>query len=593
LDDRFQERKLPVTFLSEEFAEACARADAAASVDRSSSRKPWNEGLITAAALQTKQFKPVRIILPGLIPEGVTLLAGKPKVGKSWLALDVCLAVADETRFVLGDMRPVHGDVLYLALEDNQRRLKKRIDKIVQTGAWPDHLELHTEWKRMDQGGLENIEAWLKLAKEPRLIWIDTLAKIRPIAGRSEQAYAGDYRAIEGLQKLSARYQVGIVINHHLRKMSSEEDAFDDVSGTLGLTGAADTIIVLKRHSGMVKVFVRGRDIEEAEFAAEFNRNTCRWRLVGDAAEVFRSQERQAIIAALKGAGKDEGGNLKPMSISEIMAATERRDRNSVDRMLSRMRRAGEVVPKGRGLYTLPDTDPLKTGQIGQKEALEVGPGADGVGNVDDFPDAGSDRRSDRDLTGTESGQIAGQIAEAANPLAEQVNGDQSDHLTDLTGIYEGGRPVNEVEHSEPIATVPSDDPIPEVLRRCDHCGQPATAANPLSPYDWQGRPDGIRLHQQCKARWFDSTGAQLVCDSPVIDAAKQPDAVTDVADVPDPVPPAPVSTPDPVPATDSLPPRPKGMRDGDYQRWLRNIRNQAAVAQFDAEARRRASSSL
>jgi RecA-family ATPase len=307
-----------VTFLSEEFAEACARADAAASVDRSSSRKPWNEGLITAAALQTKQFKPVRIILPGLIPEGVTLLAGKPKVGKSWLALDVCLAVADETRFVLGDMRPVHGDVLYLALEDNQRRLKKRIDKIVQTGAWPDHLELHTEWKRMDQGGLENIEAWLKLAKEPRLIWIDTLAKIRPIAGRSEQAYAGDYRAIEGLQKLSARYQVGIVINHHLRKMSSEEDAFDDVSGTLGLTGAADTIIVLKRHSAMVKVFVRGRDIEEAEFAAEFNRNTCRWRLVGDAAEVFRSQERQAIIAALKGAGKDEGGNLKPMSISEI-----------------------------------------------------------------------------------------------------------------------------------------------------------------------------------------------------------------------------------------------------------------------------------
>jgi predicted ATP-dependent serine protease len=60
--------------------------------------KTWRDGLITAAELQTKQFKPVRIILPRLIPEGVTILAGKPKVGKSWLALDVCLAVADETR---------------------------------------------------------------------------------------------------------------------------------------------------------------------------------------------------------------------------------------------------------------------------------------------------------------------------------------------------------------------------------------------------------------------------------------------------------------------------------------------------------------
>src|SRR4030095_59126 len=150
--------------------------------------------------------------------------------------------------------------------------------------------ELHTEWKRMDRGGLEDIEAWCKSVKGPRLIWIDTLAKIRPIAGRNEQAYAADYRAIEGLQKLSGQYGVGIVLNHHLRKASSEDDAFDDVSGTLGLTGAADTIIVMKRHAGMVKIYVRGRDIEEAEFAAEFNKQTCRWRLVGEADEVFRSE---------------------------------------------------------------------------------------------------------------------------------------------------------------------------------------------------------------------------------------------------------------------------------------------------------------
>src|SRR5436190_14889627 len=163
------------------------------------SSKAWHQGLITARALQSKQFKPVRIILPRLIPEGVTLLAGKPKVGKSWLALEVCLAVADKSRFVLDDTRPVHGNALYLALEDNERRLHWRIKKIVQgQPQWPDWLDLRTEWRRVDEGGLEDIEAWCESVKQPRLIWIDTLPKIRPLGlkGR-EQAYAADYRAIE------------------------------------------------------------------------------------------------------------------------------------------------------------------------------------------------------------------------------------------------------------------------------------------------------------------------------------------------------------------------------------------------------------
>jgi hypothetical protein len=350
----------------------------AAKSDPSTRSTTWRDGLITAAALRSKQFKPVRIILPGLIPEGVTIVAGKPKVGKSWLALDVCLAVGDENRFVLGDKRPVHGDALYLALEDNERRLKKRIDKIVQAGAWPTGLELHTEWKRMDHGGLEDIEAWITSVENPRLIWVDTLAKIRPILGRNEQAYAADYRAIEGLQKLSGQYGVGVVLNHHLRKMSSEEDAFDDVSGTLGLTGAADTIIVMKRHSGMMKIFVRGRDIEEAEFAAEFNRDTCRWRLVGGAEEVFRSQERQAILAVLK-------DTKRPMSVPELMAATDRSDRHAISNLLYKMEKAGEIKHAGRGLWAHPSSSVgfVGNGQQGGSvdgQAVDNAPNSDGNG---------------------------------------------------------------------------------------------------------------------------------------------------------------------------------------------------------------------
>jgi hypothetical protein len=380
------------------YFERLCQEDEARRAKEKPSRKTWRDGLITAKALQTKTFAPVRIIVPGLIPEGVTIVAGKPKIGKSWLALDVCAAVAGD-RFVLGETKPVQGDALYLALEDNQRRLKKRTDKIMQNAAgWPESLEMHTEWKRVDQGGLDDIEEWCKAHPRRRLIWIDTLAKIRPIIGRSEQAYTADYRAIEGLQKLAGEYQVGIVLNHHLRKMSSEDDAFDDVSGTLGLTGAADTNIVMKRHAGMVKVFVRGRDIEEAEFAAEFNKETCRWRLVGEADEIFRSEQRQAIATVLK-------ETKRPMSVPEIMAATERRDRHSTEALLAKMERDGEVRHAGRGQWAHPDIEahPTKSVVIVGKGGSGDGNGSQTIGNTEEIGAAKSQRRSQRNHNASET----------------------------------------------------------------------------------------------------------------------------------------------------------------------------------------------
>ena len=287
--------------------------------------KKWSDGIITAGELRVKEFKPIRIILPGLIAEGVTMLAGKPKIGKSWLALDICVAASSD-RFVLGDRKPVQGDVLYLALEDNQRRLKKRLDKVLQGAPWSQRLQLHTEWRRLDQGGLEDIREWCASRDKATLIWIDTLAKIRPMPKAGEPPYVADYRAIEGLQKLAGELQVAIVINHHLRKMASEDDPFDEVSGTLGLTGATDANIVIKRHSGAMKIYVQGRDIEFGEFAAELDPNTCRWRLMGEADDYFRSNERQAILTALKEAGE-------PLSVPEIVIATGRRDRNSTERL--------------------------------------------------------------------------------------------------------------------------------------------------------------------------------------------------------------------------------------------------------------------
>jgi hypothetical protein len=173
----------------------------------------WRSSVVTAEALRTKQFSVPQVILPGLICEGVTILASKPKVGKSWLALDVCIATA-ANRFTLGSLRPKTGDVLYLALEDSQRRLQRRVDRILSavSEAWPARLTMATEWRRVDEGGLDDIGEWCDGVTEPILIVIDTLAKIRSAKGSNKSAYEVDYEAIAGLHKIANRRGIA---NHH------------------------------------------------------------------------------------------------------------------------------------------------------------------------------------------------------------------------------------------------------------------------------------------------------------------------------------------------------------------------------------------
>jgi hypothetical protein len=313
----------------------------------------WRASVITASALKTKTFNPVQVVVPGYISEGVTIFAGKPKIGKSWLLYDVCLACTAD-RFVLGQIKPSQGDVLYLALEDSHRRLKKRLEKLRPDGAWPSRLTLATDWKKSDGGGLEELAEWCESVNKPVLIVIDTLEKFRPAARSNAAAYSTDYLAITGLHKLAHARGIAIVVIHHVRKMDAE-DPFDMVSGTNGLTGAADTILVLRRQAGTVTLHARGRDIEEKETACRFDKTTCRWTLLGDAVEVHGSGERAAITAALGNAGSDG------MHISEIMAATERSNRNAADQLLFKMQRDGDLVRVKRGVYALPD-------KIGKKE---------------------------------------------------------------------------------------------------------------------------------------------------------------------------------------------------------------------------------
>jgi hypothetical protein len=210
-------------------------------------------------------------------------------------------------------------------------------------------LTIATDWKRLDQGGLEAIEAWCKSVSKPTLIMIDTLKKVRAPKLNRQSDYDADYEACQGLQKLGGTLGVAILVAHHDRKMDAE-DVFDTVSGTLGLTGGVDTIAVMKRRAGVVTLHVEGRDlVEPVEKAILFDRETCRWKVLGEAAEIQRSTERSRVHAVL--ATAPDG-----MSSKEIASAAELRGGNAADLLLSRMVRDGEIERVRRGLYGLNGT---------------------------------------------------------------------------------------------------------------------------------------------------------------------------------------------------------------------------------------------
>jgi hypothetical protein len=232
-------------------------------------------------------------------------------------------------------------------------------------------LDVVTDWKRLDQGGREAIEAWCKSVSKPTLIMIDTLKKVRPPKRSGQSDYDADYEACEGLQKLAGTLSVAIIVAHHDRKMDAD-DVFDTVSGTLGLTGGVDTIAVMKRKAGVATLYVEGRDLPEpVEKAISFDRESCRWMVLGEAAEIQRSTERSRVHAVL--ATAHDG-----MSSTEIAAAAGLKARNAVDLLLSRMVQDGEIERIKRGLYgrngTLANLSAEKQRQKGQKDRSKLKP---------------------------------------------------------------------------------------------------------------------------------------------------------------------------------------------------------------------------
>lgn len=233
--------------------------------------------MFRASDLEGGSYDGPSFIVPSMVPEGVSLLSGTPKIGKSWMALNMGVAVATGGVFLEQSCTP--GEVLYLALEDNQRRLQSRLRLLMGWDPFPKGLTFSCSWPRFPLG-VRELEKILRLTPY-RLVLIDTLEMVRP--PRRSNSYEDDYKALSGLSELATEHRCAFVVVHHNRKGTADDvsDPLELVSGTMGLTGSVDSVLVLSRvrNTQLGSLAVMGRDVEEACLTVQFVKELGLWQV--------------------------------------------------------------------------------------------------------------------------------------------------------------------------------------------------------------------------------------------------------------------------------------------------------------------------
>lgn len=230
-----------------------------------------------ANVLKRLEFEPLRTPVKNLVVEGLTLLCGASKIGKSWLMLDLCCCVASGRPFL--ERETDAGSVLYLALEDSERRLKSRLCVLHEDPT--EALQFVTQAKTLDAGLIDDLRDWVRHVDDPRLIVIDTLQKVRGVTSGRVNAYSLDYDVMAKLKQFADEQHVAVVLVHHLNKARDVSDPFEKISGSTGLMGAADTTILVDRmrDSDDARLIYTGRDVCGNDICLRFSAG--RWNVIG------------------------------------------------------------------------------------------------------------------------------------------------------------------------------------------------------------------------------------------------------------------------------------------------------------------------
>ena len=234
--------------------------------------------VIDGETLMDKRLPPTKFCVDTLLPQGLCILGGSPKVGKSWLVLDLCVHVAQGTP--LWGLDVTRGEVLYLCLEDSERRIQERLNTI--TDNVPEGLYFATGCTSIESGVCDWLRQFKKQHPEVSLIAIDTFQLIR--TPTPDVSYGGDYAELRVLKELADELGICLLLVHHLRKMN-DHDPVNKLSGSTGISGAVDAIFVLDKNERIERfatLYASGRDIRDRKIQLEHDTDTCVWTLIAD-----------------------------------------------------------------------------------------------------------------------------------------------------------------------------------------------------------------------------------------------------------------------------------------------------------------------
>lgn len=305
--------------------------------------------MVTAKEIQAMEILPLTWIVSNLLPEGLSLLAGRPKVGKSWFALNIAVAVSEGT-ITLNKFHTSKSKVLYIPYEDNPRRIQSRLNDMLNGREAHENLLYPKDlfFPKLDQGGVEQIKAIVEQEEGIKLIIIDTFGSA--VSGHSNNfgnSFHEDYDFMMGLQSIALKYQIAILLIHHTRKLVADS-VYDEVVGTTGMTASPDTLIILKKYGYKYVLHITGRDVEEADYDIVFDAETYSWNITDDKVSLVSTVERQAILNIF------ELNYELEMQVIKIAEKTGK-SRDATSQILRSMSMAGEIMKGSKyGLYRLP-----------------------------------------------------------------------------------------------------------------------------------------------------------------------------------------------------------------------------------------------
>lgn len=273
---------------------------------------------------------PVKWIVKNFLSEGLSYLAGKPRAGKSIFALQLSASIVMGSPF-LGKYPTVQGEVLYCALEDNPRRLHRRLD-----ATQINHPGLHCLLflPRMDVGGLTMLEKWKSQHPSCHCIVIDTFARFCPLVPKHRSVYQDESMISAELQTFAFKHEIALLMVHHQNKGRYDEGDTFSISGSLGRIGGSDGSYLLYRNGTQGRLYSEGKESEEGEgIGLTLCENPLRWEYLGELSVMLQSVQRQEILHFIEDCET-------PPTMQEIVTGLKK-NRSTVRTMVDKMIKAG------------------------------------------------------------------------------------------------------------------------------------------------------------------------------------------------------------------------------------------------------------